>query len=167
MPPHSLRHDANGSPFAAELLTGSEFVDQVGLENILPNIEAALARARDVTAAFNGMGRLKTPQTSRKCQPRISPALSYAKRSSLTLRPSDHPPEQTNTRTAPQWPSISVELTEAGAEFDYRLPHPLHVIHREAAAEIVKAVESHGFAGRQCHRSRPKVFCSLSIASGS
>jgi len=81
----------------AGLLSGSEFVDQVGLENILPNIEVALARARDVTAAFNGMGRLKTPQTSRKCQPRISPDLSYAKRSSLTLRPSDRPSEQTNT----------------------------------------------------------------------
>lgn len=40
----------------AELLAGSEFVDHVGRENILPNIEAALTRARDVTAAFNGVG---------------------------------------------------------------------------------------------------------------
>ena len=40
----------------AELLAGSEFVDQVGRENILPNIEAALERARDILSAFNGTG---------------------------------------------------------------------------------------------------------------
>jgi len=40
----------------AELLAGSEFVDHVGRENILPNVEAALTRARDITAAFNGIG---------------------------------------------------------------------------------------------------------------
>jgi SulP family sulfate permease len=38
------------------LLAGSEFVNHVGRENILPNIEAALARAREITAAFNGIG---------------------------------------------------------------------------------------------------------------
>jgi len=41
----------------AELLAGSEFVEHVGQENILPNVEAALTRARDITAAFNGVGR--------------------------------------------------------------------------------------------------------------
>jgi SulP family sulfate permease len=40
----------------AELLAGSEFVENVGRENILPNVEAALTRARDITAAFNGVG---------------------------------------------------------------------------------------------------------------
>ena len=40
----------------AELLVGSEFVDHVGRDNILPNVEAALLRARDITAAFNGVG---------------------------------------------------------------------------------------------------------------
>jgi SulP family sulfate permease len=40
----------------AELLAGSEFVDHVGGENILPNIDAALTRARDITAAFSGIG---------------------------------------------------------------------------------------------------------------
>lgn len=41
----------------AELLAGSEFVHHVGRDNILPNIEAALARAREITAAFNGIGQ--------------------------------------------------------------------------------------------------------------
>lgn len=40
----------------AELLAGSEFLDHIGRENILPNIEVALTRARDITAAFNGIG---------------------------------------------------------------------------------------------------------------
>jgi SulP family sulfate permease len=40
----------------AELLAGSEFVNHVGLENILPNVEAALERAREITATFNGIG---------------------------------------------------------------------------------------------------------------
>ena len=40
----------------AELLAGSEFVEHVGQENILPHVEAALARAREITAAFNGVG---------------------------------------------------------------------------------------------------------------
>jgi SulP family sulfate permease len=40
----------------AELLAGSEFTDHVGRENILPNVEAALTRAREVTAAFSGIG---------------------------------------------------------------------------------------------------------------
>jgi SulP family sulfate permease len=40
----------------AELLAGSEFVERVGRENILPNVEAALTRARDIAAAFNGVG---------------------------------------------------------------------------------------------------------------
>jgi SulP family sulfate permease len=40
----------------AELLGGSEFLDRVGRENILPNVEAALSRAREITAAFSGIG---------------------------------------------------------------------------------------------------------------
>jgi sulfate permease, SulP family len=39
-----------------ELLHGSEFVEHVGRENILPHIQAALDRAREITAAFNGVG---------------------------------------------------------------------------------------------------------------
>lgn len=39
-----------------ELLHGSEFVEHVGRENILPHVEAALDRAREITAAFNGVG---------------------------------------------------------------------------------------------------------------
>jgi sulfate permease, SulP family len=40
----------------AELLAGSEFEEHVGRENLLPHVEAALARAREITAAFNGVG---------------------------------------------------------------------------------------------------------------
>lgn len=40
----------------AELLAGSEFIDHVGRENILPHVQAALARAREITASFNGVG---------------------------------------------------------------------------------------------------------------
>ncbi|MGP8253935.1 MAG: SulP family inorganic anion transporter [Terracidiphilus sp.] len=40
----------------AELLAGSEFVEHFGRENILPHIQSALARAREITAAFNGVG---------------------------------------------------------------------------------------------------------------
>jgi SulP family sulfate permease len=39
-----------------ELLHGSEFVEHVGRENILPHVQAALDRAREITAAFNGVG---------------------------------------------------------------------------------------------------------------
>ncbi|UWZ83540.1 hypothetical protein [Occallatibacter riparius] len=38
------------------MLAGSEFTQQVGRENILPNVEAALKRAREITAAFSGIG---------------------------------------------------------------------------------------------------------------
>jgi len=40
----------------AELLARSEFVDDVGRENILPNVESALARARTIGASFSGVG---------------------------------------------------------------------------------------------------------------
>jgi sulfate permease, SulP family len=40
----------------AELLVGSEFAESVGRENILPHVQAALARAREITATFNGVG---------------------------------------------------------------------------------------------------------------
>jgi SulP family sulfate permease len=39
-----------------EMLHGSEFVEHVGQENILPHVQAALDRAREITAAFNGVG---------------------------------------------------------------------------------------------------------------
>ncbi|HKO18719.1 MAG TPA: sulfate permease [Acidobacteriaceae bacterium] len=40
----------------AELLSRADFVDEVGRENILPNVQAALDRAREIGAAFNGVG---------------------------------------------------------------------------------------------------------------
>jgi SulP family sulfate permease len=40
----------------ADMLAGSEFVEQVGQENLLPNVESALVRAREIAAAFNGVG---------------------------------------------------------------------------------------------------------------
>jgi sulfate permease, SulP family len=40
----------------AELLAGSEFSEHVGRENILPHVQAALARARHIAAAFSGVG---------------------------------------------------------------------------------------------------------------
>jgi SulP family sulfate permease len=40
----------------AELLTRADFVNKVGRENILPNVETALDRARDVGASFSGVG---------------------------------------------------------------------------------------------------------------
>lgn len=40
----------------AELLAGSEFMNHVGQQNILPNVEAALGRAKEITAAFSGIG---------------------------------------------------------------------------------------------------------------
>lgn len=40
----------------AELLSGSEVVEEVGRENILPNVEAALRRAREISGSFGGVG---------------------------------------------------------------------------------------------------------------
>jgi SulP family sulfate permease len=40
----------------AELLGGSEFVEQIGRENYLPHVQAALTRAREITGAFSGVG---------------------------------------------------------------------------------------------------------------
>ena len=40
----------------AELLAGSEFAEQIGRENFLPHVQAALARAREITGAFSGVG---------------------------------------------------------------------------------------------------------------
>jgi SulP family sulfate permease len=40
----------------AELLAGSEFVARIGQQNILPNVEAALNRAREIAGAFAGVG---------------------------------------------------------------------------------------------------------------
>jgi sulfate permease, SulP family len=41
----------------AELLAKSDFFEHVGRENILPHVQAALARAREITAAFSGVGQ--------------------------------------------------------------------------------------------------------------
>jgi SulP family sulfate permease len=40
----------------AELLARTDFVDEVGRENILPNVQTALDRAREIGASFNGVG---------------------------------------------------------------------------------------------------------------
>jgi len=40
----------------AELLARAEFMEQVGRDNILPDIQSALQRARDIGASFNGVG---------------------------------------------------------------------------------------------------------------
>ncbi|HXP07076.1 MAG TPA: sulfate permease [Acidobacteriaceae bacterium] len=40
----------------AELLAGSDILEQIGRENILPHVQAALARAREITATFSGVG---------------------------------------------------------------------------------------------------------------
>jgi SulP family sulfate permease len=37
-------------------LSGTEFVEEIGRENILPNVQTALARARELSADFNRVG---------------------------------------------------------------------------------------------------------------
>ncbi|MBX6361914.1 MAG: sulfate permease [Acidobacterium ailaaui] len=49
----------------AELLAASEFVEHIGRENILPHVQAALARAREITAAFSGVGPIMAAELSR------------------------------------------------------------------------------------------------------
>jgi len=41
----------------AQLLHGTDFLEHIGRENILPHIEAALQRARDINSAFGGVGQ--------------------------------------------------------------------------------------------------------------
>jgi SulP family sulfate permease len=41
----------------AKLLRQADFLEQVGIENMLPNVDAALQRAREVNAAFSGVGQ--------------------------------------------------------------------------------------------------------------
>ena len=41
----------------AQLLQKAEFVEQIGHENVLPHVQAALDRAREVNAAFGGVGQ--------------------------------------------------------------------------------------------------------------
>jgi SulP family sulfate permease len=41
----------------ARLLSRSEFIEHIGPENILPHVQAALARARDINSNFEGVGR--------------------------------------------------------------------------------------------------------------
>jgi len=40
----------------ARLLVRADFVEEVGPENILPNVQAALARAREIGGSFDGLG---------------------------------------------------------------------------------------------------------------
>jgi SulP family sulfate permease len=40
----------------AALLSRADFVDEVGRENILPNVQAALARAGEINGSFDGVG---------------------------------------------------------------------------------------------------------------
>ena len=40
----------------AELLSQADVVEEVGRENILPNVDAALHRARQISSSFNGVG---------------------------------------------------------------------------------------------------------------
>ena len=40
----------------AELLARADVVEEVGRENILPNVEAALSRAREISGSFSGVG---------------------------------------------------------------------------------------------------------------
>jgi len=41
----------------ARLLSRSEFIEHIGPENILPHVQAALARAREINGNFEGVGR--------------------------------------------------------------------------------------------------------------
>jgi SulP family sulfate permease len=40
----------------ARLLAQADFIDHVGRENILPHVQAALERARQINAEFRGLG---------------------------------------------------------------------------------------------------------------
>ncbi len=40
----------------ARLLSRSEFIEHIGRENILPHVQAALARAREINGNFEGVG---------------------------------------------------------------------------------------------------------------
>ncbi len=39
------------------LLSRSDFLEHVGAENVLPHVQAALARAREIQGDFEGVGR--------------------------------------------------------------------------------------------------------------
>jgi len=41
----------------SRVLEGSEFIEQIGAENMLPNVQAALARAKELQGDFAGIGR--------------------------------------------------------------------------------------------------------------
>ena len=50
----------------AQLLKQAEVVEHIGAENVLPHVEAALQRARDINAAFGGVGQDMADDFSRK-----------------------------------------------------------------------------------------------------
>jgi SulP family sulfate permease len=39
-----------------EMISGSDFLKHVGPENVLPDVQAALARARAIQGSFDGVG---------------------------------------------------------------------------------------------------------------
>jgi SulP family sulfate permease len=41
----------------AQLLQKAEFIDRIGRENVLPHVEAALERAREINTGFGGVGQ--------------------------------------------------------------------------------------------------------------
>ena len=41
----------------SQLISGSSFLERVGPENVLPHVQAALARAKEIQANFGGLGR--------------------------------------------------------------------------------------------------------------
>jgi SulP family sulfate permease len=40
----------------SRLIQGSDFLDHIGPENVLPHVQAALARAREIQGDFEGIG---------------------------------------------------------------------------------------------------------------
>ena len=41
----------------SQLISGSSFLERVGPENVLPHVQAALARAKEIQGNFDGLGR--------------------------------------------------------------------------------------------------------------
>jgi sulfate permease, SulP family len=41
----------------AQLLHRADFIEHIGRENVLPHVEAALQRAREINSAFGGVGQ--------------------------------------------------------------------------------------------------------------
>jgi sulfate permease, SulP family len=50
----------------SQLIAGSEFIEQIGAENVLPNIQAALGRARAIQEDFSGIGHEMAMELERR-----------------------------------------------------------------------------------------------------